>query len=255
MQLSSNFHTKNKHWICWIICNWNFPKKKPIVPVTDFRCEIVFHLPTFCHFFEKNLVGIPNAHADAFHRPLEPAGEPLVAPNRRSCLFQTCGRRRLANGTLCSILRTWNSDWRRRPLSHGSKWPCHSLVCLMMFDDFPRPWALPVAVLCSSAFRPYCFGSRFLRSATRSWQPFHASISKIPNPSHVRASCPASERCGGNVWLLAISIKSSSNTSTKKMSHPDCPKGSFQLSKHINSQYRILDPFATLVLLGSSQFM
>ena len=41
----------------------------------------------------------------AFHRPLEPAGEPLVAPNRRSCLFQTCGRRRLANGTLCSIFQ------------------------------------------------------------------------------------------------------------------------------------------------------
>ena len=38
------------------------------------------------------------------------------------------------------------------------------------------------------------------------------------------------------------------------MSHPDCPKSSFRLSKHINAQYRIWDPFATLVLLGSSQF-
>ena len=137
----------------------------------------------------------------AFHRPLEPAGEPLVAPNRRSCLFQTCGRRRLANGTLCSIFQRPGTRIDGVDLER-----CQLQCCAQ------------------GVFHPYCFGSRFLRSATRSWQPFHASISKIPKhhfipPSHVRASCSASERCGGNEWLLAISAKSTSKILTAQKVH------------------------------------
>lgn len=104
----------------------------------------------------------------AFHRPFEPASEPLVAPNRRSCLFQACGHRHLARGTLCSIFQgpgtriegagTSGIHARTsaysppstcipeclevspcfRPLSHGSTWQSQSLVCLMTFRDLER---------------------------------------------------------------------------------------------------------------------